>query len=603
MDNDAYLIYSSDALLAVDNNLINNITRGSIHTNDANLLEADQSNTQQFTINSDNYQNFELASSGYLKEFALKTNSVNNYLIKEQGFTVSKEGLVINNEHHDVIIIQSTGKYWLNLFGPIQISGKQAELVLLSDYKINCNGCSFPGIERVILCSNLPSVGLATKLYQLIENYCHSSSTQGQVVIGRDGIFSTSISLIVGSGDFINKGIIWIDRLKIHTSDDININQDIHANGDSTAIELRGKNINMQQVDILANNNIELIAKLKIVNYAQLESNNLIKIITDGAIENHNLIHSLTVDLKADYLNIFKGSIEAQQLLKAILSNQLNIYPDASLKSYGRLEASGVNGQLMNHFQVTSGSLIVKDNAIIRAKLFINHYDSTMQLITEDIPNYKAGEYHHHKGKIDLTIQECSKQRLVGNAKLAKTMIGGDLSLVSDRIDNDYAQVAIAGKTHFDNLQVIINSRLDLITKAVFHCAIPNFKARYAQWCAAQAQEGLNNHCDGLNSQGLQGIGSNTVTRVDQKIGYNEFEYSNKVELGNPRPFINKELTLHNHFVKLTPKAPGVTSLANKQTSSMIDNQAASNSYIKVDLNGLSTELNQGVKQNAQYNY
>jgi filamentous hemagglutinin len=120
------------------------------------LLELNDPGHQDFTVTISQYINPVIDANGCLTEFTIPMNGATGdaFLANENGILVCTGGLIItNNSPATRIIFQSLGDYWINLLGTTTIYGNSAELIFITPYKLNCNGCNFPSLMKVTFCT------------------------------------------------------------------------------------------------------------------------------------------------------------------------------------------------------------------------------------------------------------------------------------------------------------------------------------------------------------------------------------------------------------------------------------------------------------------
>lgn len=121
------------------------------------LLAVNDPGHQDFTVTDSQYTQVVKDENGMVIQFTVTDDNAplgGTFVINELGILIGTNGLTIINQAGVArIVFQSNGADFINILGSVQVEGATPELVFVTSYKLNCNGCSFPGMTKVTFCT------------------------------------------------------------------------------------------------------------------------------------------------------------------------------------------------------------------------------------------------------------------------------------------------------------------------------------------------------------------------------------------------------------------------------------------------------------------
>jgi hypothetical protein len=462
------------------------------------LLELNLPGHQDFTVTDSQYGIPVKDNQGVLTQFSINPGQPlvgNTYVINENGILVGSQGLhIINNSGASRIVFQSVGDDLINLLGSIQVNNNPAELVFITPYKLNCNGCNFPGVSKVTFCTIPSSSPLPNYLLQNDPStYCTDTSSKDDLLIGNKGLPSTSVNMFVYASKPKFSGAVSFNSLVLKSNGETYL-KDVYVinNADITSI---GK---ITIGDLKSTKNIDVKSSELISIWGLVKANELVK-LTSKDIGNHGAIESSkNIELYCDNGLWVNNNIKAENNIKSIVGNVIAIGKGGSISSKGDFLVQNPQGGVINSFSIESGKLEVKKDATIKANS-LNVYRSGNIIASQPIPEAAQGS-KPWDGKWAIAMN-CHKEILADNTgPESKVLIGGTLTFEGSKIENSLSKFNIGGSRvyksatptiieHAINLRIVGNFGTECKGSWGPGPCVAEAKARMARYCGIHFSE------------------------------------------------------------------------------------------------------------------
>lgn len=290
-------------------------------------------------------------------------------------FNVDKNGVVFNNPENSgvtLIINEVTSINKTRLAGDLSIDGKSANIIIANPNGINCDDCSFSGVEKITLIngrsdnlnigkykiSNQGSIQFNTNgMHQFVFNKINIISTD--VKFNKDVIFSSDeLNIINGKQNYhlfnsiqskFHKGKLFFDsgsiintnKFTYYAGNNNFINQGV-INIGNAIIETKGKLINYGSINLLSGRIYRLLENLPI-EYPMYDFSNRVSQIKAKSFRNENSGRFTTYNTNTE-LDLAKGNF--------------------TNKGYVSLSHSHLSTQLRNFFHKPKGLIFTNQSSV-----------------------------------------------------------------------------------------------------------------------------------------------------------------------------------------------------------------------------------------------